>query len=43
MSFARKMLALNDEALARLTSSAYEGRSGWGCPMTSSIPRSPAS
>ncbi|GGW37801.1 LysR family transcriptional regulator [Gemmobacter lanyuensis] len=32
MSFARKMLALNDEALARLTSSAYEGEIRLGVP-----------
>jgi DNA-binding transcriptional LysR family regulator len=30
--FARKMLALNDEALARLTSSTYEGEIRLGVP-----------
>ena len=38
LSYARRMLALNDEVYGRLTHQAYErARLCWGCPATWSI------
>ena len=41
MSYARRMLALNDEALSRLTDSAFEGEIRLGVPHDIVYPQMP--
>jgi len=42
LSYARRMLALNDEVMARMTGEEWEANWCWACRMTRSIPTFPA-